>query len=147
MNIENRNRVIYLISKLFNESLSEEQQLDINDELNKLLEDPKWSDYIFWSDDYLYPDGTVNYEKFFKKISEYKYSEEYKNRKYIISLVYKLLEKDFSEKSEIQIVNELNQLLQGTDWMDYVFVSKLCLDETGSIDEKYFLDMLLNRKL
>ncbi|WP_298971551.1 hypothetical protein [uncultured Psychrobacter sp.] len=145
MNIENRDRVIYLISKLFNESLSEKQQLNINNELNELILDPKWSDYIFWSDDYFYSDGTINYDKLFKKIDEYECSEEYKYRKNIILLVNKLLEKDFSEKSEMQIVNELNDLLQSTDWMDYLFVNKLCLDKSGSLDEKCFLDMVLNR--
>ena len=140
-----KEKIIALIDELRTFQQSESRDDEIMLELDKIIPDPKWSDYIFWSDDYLYPDGVFNYDKFFKKIDEYEHSEEYKYRKHIISLVNKLLEKDFSEKSEMQIVNELNDLLQSTDWMDYLFVNNLCLDKSGCLDEKCFLDMVLNR--
>ena len=127
---------------IFNENITESKHIEVNDKSNKILIDPKWSDYIFWSDNYILPDGNIDYDKFFKKIEEYPNSDEYKINQYVISLVNNLLTKNFQQKSEMEIVNELNHILSTTDWIDYLFVSKICLNGDGSLDEKSFLDMV-----
>ena len=147
MGLKTKDKAIILLNKIINCQLSEyDEKLAIN-ELDKILIDPKWSDYIFWSDDYILPDGNIDYDKFFKKIEEYPSSEEYKRNQYIISLVNNLLTKNFQQKSEMEIVNELNHILSTTDWIDYLFVSKICLNEDGSLDEKSFLDMVFLIKI
>ena len=142
MNKQDKKNVIELLDIIFNENITESKHIEINDKLNKILIDPKWSDYIFWSDDYILPDGSIDYDKFFKKIEEYPNSDEYKRNQYVISLVNNLLTKNFQQKSEMEIVNKLNHILSTTDWIDYLFVSKICLNEDGSLDEKSFLDMV-----
>ena len=44
----------------------------------------------------------------------------------------------------MKIVNELNHILSKKDWIDYLFVSKICLNEDGSLDEKSFLDIFFD---
>lgn len=142
MNKQDKKNVIELLNIIFNENITESKHIEVNDKLNKILIDPKWSDYIFWSDDYILPNGNIDYDKFFKKIEEYPNSDEYKRNQYIISLINNLLTKNFQQKSEMKIVNELNHILSTTDWIDYLFVSKIFLNEDGSLDEKSFLDMV-----
>ena len=144
MNKQDKKNVIELLNIIFNENITESKHIEVNDKLNKILIYPKWSDYIFWSDDYILPNGNIDYDKFFKKIEEYPNSDEYKRNQYIISLVNNLLTKNFQQKSEMEIVNEINHILSTTDWIDYLFVSKICLNEDGSLDEKSFLDMVFN---
>lgn len=131
-----------LIDELLTFKCTEKREDDIMSELDKIIIDPKWSDYIFYSEDYSFEDGSLNYEKFFQKISEYENSDEYKRNKYIISLVNNLLNKNFEEKSEIAIVNELNNLIPNKDWIDCVFVSKSCFLEDGLFNEKEFLRLM-----
>lgn len=142
MNSEVQRRIQNLFDRMFNEYLSEEESRTVGNELDTLILDPKWSDYIFYSEDYSFEDGSLNYEKFFQKISEYENSDEYKRNKYIISLVNNLLNKNFEEKSEIAIVNELNNLIPNKDWIDCVFVSKSCFLEDGLFNEKEFLRLM-----
>ena len=144
MNKQDKKNIIELLNIIFNENITESKHIEVNDKLNKILIDPKWSDYIFWSDDYILPNGNIDYDKFFKKIEEYPNSDEYKRNQYIISLVNNLLTKNFQQKFEMEIVNELNHILSKKDWIDYLFVSKICLNEDGSLDEKSFLDMVFN---
>lgn len=131
-----------LIDELLTFKCTEKREDDIMSELDKIIIDPKWSDYIFYSEDYLFEDDSLNYEKFFQKISEYENSDEYKRNKYIISLVNNLLNKNFEEKSEVAIVNELNNLITNKDWIDCLFVSKSCFLEDGLFYEKEFLRLM-----
>lgn len=41
-----------LIQELLNAESSEDRENDIMLELDDILPDPKWSDYIFWTNDY-----------------------------------------------------------------------------------------------
>lgn len=134
-----KNRVIELISKIFDSYISEIENKKINEELDLLISDPKWSDYIFWTNDYCTKENGLDYEKFFQKIEEYELSDEYKRNKYIISLVNDLLNKNFNNKLEMDIVNELRKLIPNEDWIDCLFVSKSCFLENGQLDEKEFL--------
>ena len=65
-----------LIDELLTFKCTEKRENDIISELEKIIIDPKWSDYIFYSEDYLFEDGSLNYEKFFQKISEYENSDD-----------------------------------------------------------------------
>lgn len=134
-----KNRVIELINKIFDSYISEIENKKINEELDLLISDPKWSGYIFWSNDYYTKENGLDYEKFFQKIEEYELSDEYKRNKYIISLVNDLLNKNFNNKLEMDIVNELRKLIPNEDWIDCLFVSKSCFLENGQLDEKEFL--------
>ncbi|OAV23397.1 hypothetical protein AO371_1664 [Moraxella catarrhalis] len=134
-----KNRVIELINKIFDSYISEIENKKINEELDLLISDPKWSGYIFWSNDYYTKENGLDYEKFFQKIEEYELSDEYKRNKYIISLVNDLLNKDFNNKLEMDIVNELRKLIPNEDWIDCLFVSKSCFLENRQLDEKEFL--------
>lgn len=134
-----KNRVIELINKIFDSCISEIENKKINEELDLLISDPKWGNYIFWTNDYCTKENGLDYEKFFQKIEEYELSDEYKRNKYIISLVNDLLNKNFNNKLEMDIVNELRKLIPNEDWIDCLFVSKSCFLENGQLDEKEFL--------
>lgn len=134
-----KNRVIELINKIFDSYIPEIENKKINEELDLLISDPKWGNYIFWTNDYCTKENGLDYEKFFQKIEEYELSDEYKRNKYIISLVNDLLNKNFNNKLEMDIVNELRKLIPNEDWIDCLFVSKSCFLENGQLDEKEFL--------
>ncbi len=140
-----KKRVINLFEEMFNTTMSDSRQQDIGDELDNLLPDPYWSDYIFWSEDYLNADESINYDKFFDKVFDYPNSEEYKRNERIINLANALLKRDFAEQSEMDIVNEINELSPDIHWMQYLFVDKSCLNADGSLNEKLFLDKLFNK--
>lgn len=134
--------ITHLINELIKGDYSEEEINRIYTKLDKIIIDPKWSDYIFWSNDcFDSNDGFVSHV-FFDKIEQYQLSDEYKRDQYVISLVNNLLQRNFQYKSEIDIVNELNKLLPNTDWIDYLFVSKICLDEHGALYEHNFINLV-----
>lgn len=54
-------------------------------------------------------------------------------------MVNDLLNKNFNNKLEMDIVNELRNLIPNEDWIDCLFVSKSCFLENGQLDEKEFL--------
>lgn len=63
------NRIVYLINELVNGNMSEDEEQKIFAEIDLLSIDPLWSDYIFWSDEYLLDDGNVDIDKLIKKIT------------------------------------------------------------------------------
>jgi len=69
-------RAIYLIDKLIALELKESEEGAVFEELDYILPDPEWSDYLYHSDDYVCKDDEsrlrVDYEKFFAKIWSYK---------------------------------------------------------------------------
>ena len=65
---EIRNKLIKLINELVFTEHSEARDRKLAVEINQLSPDPKWSDYVFWSDDYFKEDETIDYDKLFKKI-------------------------------------------------------------------------------
>lgn len=134
-----KDKVIYFLNELIHGEHSENIGDIFYNKIDMIIEDPKWSNYIFWSDEYIYPNGEINYEKFFQKIAEYEHSDEYKRNKYIISLVKDLLDRNFQEKSEVTIVNELHSLISNHDWVDCLFVRKDCFLENGELNGKEFL--------
>ena len=140
MNDDTKQKITLLIEELLNATCSEARQIEINLELNKLSPDPFWSDYIFWNDEYVSEDGNINYEEFFDKIAEYPNSNEYKTKSRILDLAQKLVIRDFSEISEVDIVNEINELSPDISWTNYLFVDKTCLNKDGSIDKEQFLN-------
>ena len=142
MNDDSKKKFTLLLEELLNTECSEPRQIEINLELNKLSPDPFWSDYIFWSDEYVYEDGNVNYEKLFDKISSYPNSYEYKTKSRILELAQKLITRDFSDISEVDIVNEINELSPDISWTNYLFVDKTCLNDDGSIDKEKFLNKI-----
>ncbi len=144
MNDDDKKRLILLLDELLNTTHSESRQEEINDEISKLSPDPFWSDYIFWSEDYINEDGSINYEKFFEKISEYPTSSEYQTKSRIIKLAEQLLSRDFSEINELDAVKEMNSLSPDISWMDYIFADKTCLNSNGSLDKEKFLNQIFD---
>ena len=144
MNDDTKKKFTLLLEELINTRCSESRQVEIDLELHKLSPDPFWSDYIFWSDDYVNDDGNVNYEKLFDKISDYPNSYEYKTKSRILELAQKLIIRDFSDISEVDIVNEINELSPDISWTNYLFVDKTCLNNDGSIDKEQFLNKIFN---
>lgn len=142
LNVEKIVKAKSLIQELLNALSSEDRENDIMIELDSILPDPKWSDYIFWTNDYYTEENGLDYEKFFQKIAEYEHSDEYERNQYIISLVNDLLDKNFDTKSEVDIVNELNKLIPHQDWIDCLFVSKSCFDKNNIFSEKEFLRLM-----
>ena len=142
MNDDTKKKITLLLEELINTKCSESREIEINLELNKLSPDPFWSDYIFWSDEYVNEDLSINYEKFFDKISEYPNSQEYKTKRRILELAQKLVIRDFSEIGEVDIVNEINELSPDISWTSYLFVDKTCLNTDGSIDKEKFLNKI-----
>ena len=140
MNDESKQKITLLIEELLNTTCSESRQVEINLEVSKLSPDPFWSDYIFWNNEYAHEDGRIKYEAFFDKISEYPNSYEYKTKSRILELAQKLLTRDFSDISEVDIVNEINELSPDISWTNYLFVDKSCLNDDGSIDKEKFLN-------
>lgn len=144
MNIDTRKKATILIRELLSGNTSDSRDEDIFEELNNLFIDPNWSAYIYWSDDYLNEDDSLNYDKFFDKVFDYPNSEEYKRNERIIYLTNVLLKRDFTEYSETEIVNEINNISPDINWTHYLFVDKTCLNEDGSVDREKFLDKLFN---
>ncbi len=144
MNDDTKQKITLLLEELINTRCSESREIEIDLELHKLSPDPFWSDYIFWSDDYVNDDGNVNYEKLFDKIAEYPNSNEYKTKSRILELAQKLIIRDFSDINEVDIVNEINELSPDISWTNYIFVDKTCLNNDGSIDKEKFLNKIFN---
>ena len=142
MNDDTKKKFTLLLEELVNNAQSESRQIEINLELNKLSPDPFWSDYIFWSNEYVSEAGSINYEEFFDKIAEYPNSNEYKTKSRILELAQKLIIKDFSKISEVGVVNEINELSPDISWTSYLFVDKTCLNNDGSIDKEKFLNKI-----
>ena len=140
MNDETKQKITLLLEELLNTTCSESRQIEINLEINKLSPDPFWSDYIFWNEEYINEDLSINYEKFFDKISEYPNSHEYKTKSRLLELAEKLIIKDFSKISEVDIVNGINELSPDINWTSYLFVDKTCLNNDGSLDKEKFLN-------
>lgn len=138
--LEHKNIIANLIDRLrSDELLSEEQEDKIIHQLDDIISDPKWMEYIYWSDDYIRPDGSFCHDEFFEKISDYEKSDEYQQHQYAVNLANDLIHKNFSQKNEMHIVNELNQIADGKDWLDWIFVSKACLNQDGTLNEKHFI--------
>lgn len=154
MNDETKKRLTILLEELLTTANSESRQEEINAEVDKLSPDPFWSDYIFWSNDYLNDNEnededenkkvSLNYDKLFKKIAEYPNSSEYKTKTLIIKLVEQLIARDFSNASEVDMVNEINELSPDINWMNYVFADKSCINSDGSLDKEKFLNKIFN---
>ena len=142
MNDDNKKKSTLLLEELINATCSESRQIEINLELNELSPDPFWSDYIFWSEEYVNEDLSINYEGFFDKIAEYPDSNEYKTKSRILELAQKLVIRDFSEISEVDMVNEINSLSPDISWTHYLFVDKTYLKTDGSIDKEKFLNKI-----
>ncbi len=142
MNDDIKEKFTLLLEELINTRCSESREIEISLELNKLSPDPFWSDYIFWSDEYVNEDLSINYEKFFDKIAEYPNSNEYKTKSRTLELAQKLVIKDFSEINEVDIVNAINELSPDISWTNYLFVDKTCLNNDGSIDKEQFLNKI-----
>ena len=140
MNDDTKKKITLLIEELLNTTCSESRQIEINLEVSKLSPDPFWSDYIFWNNEYAHEDGRIKYEAFFDKISEYPNSYEYKTKSRILELAQKLITRDFSDISEVDIVNEINKLSPDISWTNYLFVDKSCLNDDGSIYKEKFLN-------
>ena len=140
MNDDTKQKITLLLEELLNATCSEARQIEINLEVNKLSPDPFWSDYIFWSEEYINEDLSINYEGFLDKISEYPNSYEYRTKSRILELAQKLIIRDFSEISEVDIVNEINELSPDINWTNYLFVDKTCLNNDGSLDKETFLN-------
>ncbi len=144
MNDDDKKKIVLLLEELLNTTSSESRQKEIDQEISKLSPDPFWSDYIFWSDDYLNENEKINYNKFFDKISEYPNSLEYKTKSCILKLAEQLIARDFSEISEVDIVKEINELSPDISWMNYIFADKSCLHNNGSIDREKFLNKIFD---
>lgn len=137
-----KKRAIKLLEEMFSSTMSHVRQQEIGNELDSLLIDPNWSEYIFWSEDYFNEDESINYDKFFDKVFDYPNSEEYKRNERIIYLANALLNRDFAKHSEMDIVNEMNQLSPDIHWTQYLFVDKTCLNEDGAVNREKFLEKL-----
>ncbi|ERL57015.1 hypothetical protein [Psychrobacter aquaticus] len=142
MNDDTKQKITLLLEELLSTTSSESRQKDIDNKISKLSPDPFWSDYIFWNEEYVNEDGSINYEKFFDKIAEYPSSNEYKIKSRILDLARKLIMRDFSDISEVNIVNEINELSPDISWTSYLFVDKTCLSDDGSIDKEKFLNKI-----
>lgn len=51
-----------LIQELLNAESTEDRENDIMLELDDILPDPKWGDYIFWTNDYCTKENGLDYE-------------------------------------------------------------------------------------
>lgn len=142
MNDDTKQKITLLLEELINTRCSKSREIEINLKLNQLSPDPFWSDYIFWSEDYVNEDLSINYKKFFDKISEYPNSQEYKTKSRLLELADKLVIRDFSEIGEVDLVNEINELSPDISWTSYLFVDKTCLNNDGSIDKEKFLNKI-----
>lgn len=86
-----KQKIIILLEELVSLKATESRESYIFEEIDKLSPDPRWSDHIYWSDDYVNEDGSINYNKFFEKISDYPNSYEYITKSRILELVERLV--------------------------------------------------------
>lgn len=66
----NKSKLILLINELVNNNLSEEDEKRVCSEIDSLSLDPLWSDYIYWSNDYLLDDNSLDIDKLVDKITK-----------------------------------------------------------------------------
>lgn len=137
-----KQRIMGLLNKILNKSLTDSQEIAIYEELSRLIPDPRWSNYIFWSDDYLNEDESINFEKFLDKVNDYTNTDEYIRNRRVIELIDKLLKKDFQQMTESEMVNEINKLSSDPNWANYIFVEKSCLNEDGTINDEKLIRKL-----
>ena len=137
-----KQRIMGLLNKILNKSLTDSQEIAIYEELSRLIPDPRWSNYIFWSDDYLNEDESINFEKFFDKVNDYTNTDEYIRNRRVIELIDKLLKKDFQQMTESEMVNEINKLSSDPNWANYIFVEKSCLNEDGTVNDEKLIRKL-----
>ena len=137
-----KQRIMGLLNKILNKSLTDSQEIAIYEELSRLIPDPRWSNYIFWSDDYLNEDESINFEKFFDKVNDYTNTDEYIRNRRVIELIDKFLKKDFQQMTESEMVNEINKLSSDPNWANYIFVEKSCLNEDGTINDEKLIRKL-----
>ena len=142
MNDDTKQKITLLLEELTNTPCSESRQIEIKLELDKLSPDPFWSDYIFQSNEFVKENAKIKYKTSFDKISEYPNSYEYKTKSRILELAQKLVIKDFTDISEVDIVNEINELSPDISWTNYLFVDKSCLNNDGSINKEAFLNKI-----
>ena len=73
MESEKRETLKVLVNELCNsESLTEDRDAELGDMISQLSPDPEWSDYIFYSDEFIEKNGKLDVEKFLDKIFSYK---------------------------------------------------------------------------
>ena len=137
-----KQRIMGLLNKILNKSLTDSQEIAIYEELSRLIPYPRWSNYIFWSDDYLNEDESINFEKFLDKVNDYTNTDEYIRNRRVIELIDKLLKKDFQQMTESEMVNEINKLSSDPNWANYIFVEKSCLNEDGTINDEKLIRKL-----
>ena len=72
MNIEKKKEKIkQIINELLTNKATDKREIEINIEMDRLSPDPAWSDYIFWSDDYIDENDNFLMENFLDKIFSY----------------------------------------------------------------------------
>ncbi len=69
---ERKKRIKILVQELVTFNVEEQRESDICFEIDNLSPDPKWSNYIFWTDDYIDEEDNFLMEKFLDKIFSYK---------------------------------------------------------------------------
>lgn len=140
---DNEQKIKSLLELLLSGDLAEEQESRLFEQITQLSPDPYWSDLVFWSNDFSNTDGSFNYPKFFQKIAEYPTSEHGKKRAEIQQLLTDLLNKNFSENSEMIIINQLNSLIGDSHWIDDIFVKNNFRNADSSFNYKEFFNQIL----
>lgn len=69
---DKREEIRSLIEELVKFDATEDRERFICAEVDKLSPDPEWSQYIFWSDDYIDEDDQFLMDDFLDKIFSYK---------------------------------------------------------------------------
>jgi hypothetical protein len=68
--MKNEDEIKILIEKILFKDISYQEREEIGERLNKIIPDPQWSNYIFYSDAF-FKDEIFDYEGFIKKIFSY----------------------------------------------------------------------------
>ena len=71
MTEQEKNKLTKLFEELW-EVPSDERESEIIEEINKISPDPKWSEYIYWSEEFVNEDESLNIPKLIKKLDEHK---------------------------------------------------------------------------
>jgi hypothetical protein len=69
MDIEknDKNKAMILLKELLETSTSEQRDVEIAEEIQRIVPDPYCMDYIFYSEEFVNDDGSFNYEGLLKK--------------------------------------------------------------------------------
>lgn len=152
---EIREKMTILIDKLLSNTLSEQEDEKVSDEISRISPYRYWSDLIFWTNDYVDEiDGNLKlkHDEFFDEVfNGSKLNEEQKKQK-IKELLIHLITNDFSSlpiQSAMAVSAEIDRLSPDRGWWAILYpntgvLNPEFLDRESDFNYELFVEKLFD---